>query len=429
MIDLVKLQFFAGDGGNGRVSFRREKYVPKGGPDGGNGGDGGNVYLKGTKNVNTLHHFAGVKEFKAERGGDGAREKQEGAKGEDLILEVPVGTVVWLLADNRISIARRQHKSMEGSPNPTMHHQQFYVPVTGGMPPLRQPDEIFPVNSVKPGKEVEGSAESPELDAQALLQQSLKNVKIQDITKIQVAEILEDGQLVLIAKGGEAGRGNVTFKGSTNTTPTEAEYGTFGEKKIVILELKLLADVGLVGYPNAGKSTLLSTVTKANPRIANYPFTTLEPNLGVLFLEGLEKDPTDGRDVVMADIPGLIEGASQGKGLGYDFLRHVEACKVLLYLLSLDEAVIFDEAISDQEKVEQMVQQFEVLKNELATYSSELMKKPYLVSISKQELYSPELLKSIKTKFAKKKEQVIAFSSITHQGIPELKTALREYLD
>lgn len=433
MFDLVQLRLFGGNGGNGRVSFRREKYIPKGGPDGGNGGRGGSIYLRATRSLNSLQHFAGVKEYVAQSGQAGGAKNQIGRDGEDLYLEVPVGTRVWLLGENTVSKIRRTFRPHEGHAEPVIKHQILTLSVHGGRPYPLEPDEVQPVNLEKEDEfstaaereEQESSrqASAQDDDIQVLRSDSLKNKRLQDISKVMFIELLEEGQEVLIAKGGEGGRGNTTFKGSTNTTPITAEYGIPGERKEVILELRLIADVGLVGYPNAGKSTLLSVMTRANPKIANYPFTTLEPNLGVMFSE-----EAGGRDIVMADIPGIIEGASQGKGLGYEFLRHVQASKVLLFVLSLDEAVIFDDSVTENEKAEMLWQQYQVLAKELREFDKELLSRPIVVGLSKSELYTAEFIKLVTQQFQEHELELVTFSSATRLGLDDLKHALRGHL-
>src|SRR3990167_4047124 len=236
MIDYAKITVTGGNGGGGKVAWRQDKFVIKGGPDGGNGGLGGSVYLTADPNLNTLKNFQFQKKFKAEDGGRGGKNRRTGRGGQDLIIKVPVGTVV--------------NKSLD---------------------------------------------------------------------------LVKPGESICVARGGHGGRGNWVFRSPTLTTPKFADPGEPGEVKILALELKLLADVGLIGLPNAGKSTLLSVLTKATPKIADYPFTTLEPNLGVMQL--IESA------FVLADIPGLIEGASVGKGLGVEFLRHIERCKILVHVL------------------------------------------------------------------------------------------------
>jgi len=443
MFDLVKLKVNGGDGGNGRVSFLRQKFMPKGGPDGGNGGDGGNVYLKATKGMNTLQHFSGMKEFHAEVGQSGGADKMIGKKGEDIILEVPVGTVVWLLAENKSSHNRRLHQDREGDVDPHIYFKKFQVPKTGGMVPLRQPDQMIAVDEWLV-TEADGADEKFEEEEKTAPNQenvqdfgqnsdresvgvhrsdSIKNVNLKTVPKILLVNLMEDGQQILLAQGGFGGRGNVAFKGSANTTPEEAEYGTFGEQKEVFFELRLLADIGLVGFPNAGKSTLLSIVTKANPKIANYPFTTLEPNLGVMSV-------TKG-DIVLADIPGIISGASEGKGLGYAFLRHVQASKILLFILAIPEDQLFDENVPDKDKAQLFADQYQALRQELINYGEGLDQKPFLISVSKTDLYSPDLKQEIETALhsfldAQVQTSIFFFSSVTKTGLDALKEALAD---
>lgn len=295
MIDRVEIHVAAGKGGDGRVSFLRLKYMPKGGPDGGDGGRGGSVYAVGDKDLNTLRHFLGSRRYAAEPGGEGGKRHCHGANGTDLEIKVPVGTII-----------------------------------SG------------------------------------------------------IGEILEDGQKLLLAKGGEGGLGNDHFKHGGNTTPMFAEKGDPGEAKDLVLELRLLANIGLVGFPNAGKSTLLSVLTKARPEIANYPFTTLSPNLGVVTDLPGAKDVTT--NFVIADIPGLIEGASQGKGLGHDFLRHVERCQMLVFVLALDDAEAGLE-MTAEERAARIAEQARVLGEELRAYNPEILQKKAVLFLSKSDLW------------------------------------------
>lgn len=445
MFDLVKLKVRAGDGGNGRVSFLRQKYIPKGGPDGGDGGDGGSVILRATKKMNTLQHFSGVKEFHAQPGQSGGAEKMIGKKGEDLILEVPVGTVVWLLAENKASYNRRMHQQREGNVDPRVYFKKFQIPATGGMVPLRPADKmvsvadseaVFNASNIHddtglnydPHQEnVQDFGQNTDEESVGVQRsEGIKNLNLKTVPKVMLAELNEDGQEVLLCQGGFGGRGNVAFKGPTHTTPEEAEYGTFGEQKELFIELRLLADVGLVGFPNAGKSTLLSILTKANPKIANYPFTTLEPNLGVMSV-------TAG-DVVLADIPGLIEGASEGKGLGYTFLRHVQASKLLLFILAIPEDQLFNDDLSDTDKAKLFLEQYQTLKQELINYGEGLEKKPFVISVSKLDLYSPEMKEEINKALAqvidsKHQKNVFFFSSVTRAGLDELKEHLADEIE
>jgi GTP-binding protein len=336
MVDVVKLIVQAGNGGDGRVSFRRLKFLPKGGPDGGDGGDGGSVWLVGDQDLNTLRKFSGSKLYAAQNGGQGGKNNMHGANGDDLEITVPVGTVV-----------------------------------SGGAKPL---------------------------------------------------EILTDGERVRIARGGHGGKGNDFFKNSVNQAPMKAQPGEPGEHFELTLELKLLANLGLVGFPNVGKSTLLSVLTNAHPEIANYPFTTIEPNLGVL------ADPITKKSLVIADIPGLIEGASEGKGLGHQFLRHLERCTVLLFVLALDDAIIFQTDLSDAKKAAKIGEQFAVLLRELTAFSPDLAKKRKIIGVNKIDVYPPALLKTVEREAKKLGDEVALFSGVTQKGIPELKKRLLELL-
>lgn len=279
--DYAKIYCTAGSGGPGMAHFRREKFVPKGGPDGGDGGRGADIVLIGNAQLNTLLDLRYKKYVKAPHGERGGTSRSAGKSGEDVLLEVPLGTVAY-------------------------------------------------------------EAESRRL----------------------LGEVTEDGEKIVIAKGGKGGLGNYHFKNAVNQTPNYAQPGEEGEEITVELELKLIADVGLVGFPNAGKSTLLSSVSAAKPKIADYPFTTLEPNLGVV-------ETTDFRSFVIADIPGIIEEASQGKGLGIQFLRHIERNNVLLYVVS---------ALADVQA------EYDILRNELKSYKPELLLKPSILVVSKMDV-------------------------------------------
>ncbi len=323
-VDQVKISVKAGNGGNGMVSFRREKYVPKGGPDGGNGGRGGSIYFRATNNISTLSDFRFGLKIKANNGGNGAIKNQYGKSGEDLYINVPVGTVVF----------------------------------------------------IEPSKEV-------------------------------LADFKKVGDTVLIAKGGRGGRGNTAFKSSLNRVPRIAENGVQGEEFDLTMELKLLADVGFIGLPNAGKSTLLSVISEARPEIANYPFTTLTPELGVV------KTPT-GNTIVASDLPGIIEGAHLGKGLGLRFLRHAQRCKVLLFII-------------DGENSDDYYKEYRLLRNEIKKYGYGLEKRPFIISVSKDE--SAETKTKIKA-FEKKLKgpEVIGFSSLLHENIDTLLKRIEELL-
>lgn len=419
MIDLVKLQLQAGNGGHGRVSFRREKFILKGGPDGGNGGDGGSIILVGTPGHTTLRAFSGVKKIEAKSGALGGRRKMFGEQGEDVEVAVPIGTVVWLVAENDISWQRTGRYGVEQFRNKNeVPAGKYYLDREGASIPAREGNELLPV---EPEKYAEAFALrlADEFDRDHFVK------RFGDEVAVQVAVITEPGQRIKLCQGGFGGRGNVLFKGSTNTTPLEAEYGGFGEQKLVFLELRLLADVGLVGLPNAGKSTLLSKITKATPKIGNYPFTTIEPNLGVLSVsqwsaEFASTNNKSRKDLVIADVPGLIEGASQGKGLGLDFLRHIENCQKLVFVLSLEEAVVFDETMSAATKAELVWQQFTQLRAELQEYSSDLIHKPYIVSLNKIDIYNKETLDSVIDIFNQKDIKIWPFSGVTGEGLKAL---------
>jgi GTPase len=451
MIDLVKLTLIAGDGGHGRVAFRREKYVPKGGPDGGMGGDGGSIILKGDKGLNTLKHFSGTKQFAAEVGQLGGKKKQRGHKGENMIIRVPLGTVVWLVAENQASKFHRERKSgqlliekqaelKEHDEEPQLKAdlqklqqlvfdqfnksdvslEKYYLEQEGQRIPPLEPDEI----SLR-WKEADGNWGVEAYDVEALTNLPGKELDAIKNKSLKIVEILEHDQEVVLCQGGFGGRGSHSFKSSRNTTPLEAEYASFGERKEVVLELRILADVGLVGLPNAGKSTFLSVITKANPKIANYPFTTIEPNLGVL------SDRVKGQDrsLVVADIPGLIEGASQGKGLGHQFLRHIENCGALVYVLFLEESIIFDQAIRDEEKSAMLWKQFVDLKAELKAHNPQLLHKKYIVTLNKVDLYKSELIELF-IKFFKQKDVVLMpFSAVTKENLGQVSKQIFKQMD
>ena len=321
--DSARIYVAAGSGGNGSVHFRREKFVPMGGPDGGDGGRGGSIYLEADAGMNTLVDYHYHPHHKAKSGGAGAGQKMHGAKGDDLVLKVPAGTVVR-------------------------------------------------------------NAESGDL----------------------IADLTELGQRVMVARGGRGGLGNVHFATSTNQAPREAQRGEPGEELTIELELKLIADVGLVGYPNAGKSTLLSVVTQARPKIADYPFTTLVPNLGVAVVG----DPIRGDDTsfVLADIPGLIEGAAQGVGLGHEFLRHVERTRLLLHLI---------DGLSEKDPWEE----FEAINRELEEYSPELATRPQIIALTKMDLREArDKWPALKERAEASGLPVFAISSATREGVREL---------
>jgi GTP-binding protein len=337
-VDEAKIYVKAGDGGNGCVAFRREKYVPRGGPSGGDGGVGGSIYLEANVNDNTLLRYRYNREFKADRGRHGEGSNCTGVSGDDMILKVPVGTLVF--------------------------------------------DE-----------------EGEEL----------------------LADLNKPGQRVLVAQGGRGGRGNQHFAKPWHQAPREKEEGQAGEERRLRLELKLLADVGLVGFPNAGKSTLISVISAARPKIANYPFTTLQPNLGVVNVDGgTGRHGTElGRTFVVADLPGLIEGASQGAGLGIRFLRHVERTRLLVHLIDTSDATDADP-----------LEAFEIINAELAAFSAGLMAKPMIVVASKLDATTDRSrLEELQTFCKKKGLEFHAISAATGEGVKELMQGLADALD
>ena len=321
-VDYVKLTLNSGKGGKGSTHLRREKFIPKGGPDGGDGGNGGNIIIKGNSNLWTLQSFRYKKHFKAGNGGDGSGSRKSGSNGEDIIINVPLGTVV---------------------------------------------------------KELE--------------------------TENIICEINDESSDLILLKGGKGGRGNYHFKSPTNQTPRYSQSGLPGKELKIILELKVLADVGLVGYPNAGKSTLLSVLSDAKPKIADYEFTTLKPNLGIVAM-------SDYRSFVMADIPGIIEGASEGRGLGHYFLRHIERNSILLYVIPVD--------------TKNIKMDFVILQKELIKYNSQLADKDFIIAFSKADLMDQELLEEFKGILEKefKDIQYNIISSVSTFGINELKEEL-----
>jgi len=332
-VDEVDLRVFAGDGGNGCMAFRREKFVPRGGPNGGNGGDGGSVYLRATSHQNTLVTYRFNPEFKAERGGHGLGSNCTGYSGEDLYLEVPPGTVAY-----------------------------------------EQTDDGF----------------------------------------IPLADLTEVGQTVMIARGGRGGRGNAAFLTNANRAPRRADPGEAGEEKFLKLRLKLVADVGLVGFPNAGKSTLISRISAAKPKIANYPFTTLSPNLGVVHMG-------EDNSFVVADVPGLIEGAHEGLGLGIKFLSHLERTKVLVHIIDVSSESGRD-PVSDFKIITKELEMFEGVGDELGAALS--TKRRIAVANKIDALDEPERLKKLARHMKKVKIPLYAVSAVTGEGLPELLEAM-----
>jgi GTP-binding protein len=316
-IDYAEIEVSAGKGGDGAVAFRREKYVPKGGPSGGNGGKGGSIILRTDPNLFTLLDFRYKKKYKAQDGEPGGTSRKDGKFGNDVVIKIPVGTVI---------------KNAE----------------TGKV--------IFDLNQID--------------------------------------------QEVILAEGGRGGKGNSNFATPTNQAPRKAEPGKEGNSFKIILELKLIADVGLVGFPNAGKSTLISKISAAKPKIADYPFTTLAPNLGIVKYK-------DYKSFTVADIPGIIEGAHEGKGLGLKFLKHIERTRILLFLIDITS--------------ENYQKEYDILFNEIKSYSKKLAEKKKIISLSKADLAGDlDLKKKVKKKLRNSDSPILVFSSATGMGVPEL---------
>lgn len=374
MIDVALIRVAAGNGGNGIVSFRREKYIPKGGPDGGDGGNGGDVYFVGDTNLRTLDHFASRQEFEADSGQPGRKRNQHGSNGEDLIVKVPLGTSIYRLSTDQ----------------------------------------------VRPGK-------AKALQTLKLLKHTGRRRVIKDFTKHSFeletfGDITTTDQQVLVAQGGKGGRGNSAFKSARNQTPMEAEDGTPGDEFWLVLELKLLADVGLIGLPNAGKSTLLSVMTNAKPKIADYEFTTLEPNLGVMSL-GARDEGSRTREVVIADVPGLIEGASGGKGLGDEFLRHIERCEVLVHVLAPRPYLLND----TEAMLKQMRLDYQTIRQELADYAQNMLDKPEIIVLNKADIIDDAILAQVKDTLKQKlSREISTISAASQQGIEELRNEIAE---
>ena len=323
-LDQVKIYIKAGNGGDGSPSFRREKFIEFGGPDGGDGGKGGSIIFKSEQNLNTLIDFRYQQHHKAQRGENGSGQNRSGKSGKDLILKVPLGT------------------------------------------------QIF------------------EEDNKTLLY---------DFTKI--------GEEFIAASGGKGGLGNTRFKSSTNRAPKKFTKGAIGEEFTIWLQLKTIADIGIIGLPNAGKSSLLAAITNATPKIANYEFTTLNPNLGVVSY--------DNKEITIADIPGLIEGAHEGTGLGTKFLKHIERCKSILHLIDITN--------------ENLNKSYNQVKNELKNYSSQLMKKKELIVLNKTDLMNEETTKKIVKEFSKNKDcEVLTLSTIKKESVSKIKAKLISYV-
>ena len=323
-LDQVKIYVKAGDGGSGSQSFRREKFIEYGGPDGGDGGKGGSVILKSEQNLNTLIDYRYQQHHKAERGENGMGQNRTGKGGEDIILKVPLGTQVF-----------------------------------------------------------------------------------EEDNKTLIYDFIKSGEEFVAASGGKGGLGNTRFKSSTNRAPKKFTKGTLGEEFTIWLQLKTIADIGIVGLPNAGKSSLLASITNANPKIANYQFTTLNPNLGVASY--------DDKEITIADIPGLIEGAHEGTGLGVKFLKHIERCKTLLHLIDITN--------NDLEK------SYHQVKDELKSYSPDLLKKKELIVLNKIDLIDEELAKEISEELSRKiNGEILTLSTLEKNSVSKIKAKLISYV-
>lgn len=328
-IDEVHIEIFSGNGGSGSVSFRREKFIPFGGPDGGNGGKGGNVYIEGDENINTLMNYRGVKKYRAEDGDNGHGRQKDGKSGDDITLKVPVGTLV-----------------------------------------------------------------------------------INEETNVLIADISEHKQKILLAEGGRGGLGNMFFKSSTNQAPKFAQEGTSGQHLQLKLELKLIADIALIGLPNAGKSTLISSISAAKPKVADYPFTTLEPNLGVVSI--------DDQTFVVADIPGLIEDASEGKGLGIKFLKHIERTGAFVHLV--DCSMLLDQY--------EALESYQTVRTELLKFNEDFANKKEIICLTKTDAMTEEEIKKFQDFMEETLDKkVLAISSVSGEKLDFLKRLMLKTLE
>jgi GTP-binding protein len=416
MVDLVKLTIKAGKGGDGRISFLSNRRTIKGGPDGGDGGNGGSVIAVATYHENTLRDFAGLSVIEAENGHIGGSQNMHGKNEEDLRIKLPVGTRIWRIIDTyQPNEPKRMYKI-----DRDLGRVERPIEKRSGRGLIAENDGVYEFIDTEPAKR----------EDMVIVLGDKKKLRYgrEEYDVVLIGDLTEDGQEVKIARGGRGGRGNETFKSSRNTTPMEAQTGEGAEMGEFIFELQLLADVGLVGLPNAGKSTLLSVLTKATPKIANYPFTTLEPNLGVMQIESPNKE--DRRSLVIADIPGLIEGASEGKGLGHEFLRHISRCRTLVFLLTLDDAVTLQNQNDAVFLSEELVKQYQSLEQELTVYAvehnmpDEMASKRRILLLSKADLLSEDIRTDISELLTKRNLVVRWISSATGFGIDELKKNL-----
>ena len=361
-VDHLRVYAKAGDGGNGCVSFRRAKYIPKGGPDGGDGGKGGDVILKVDHHVDTLKAFFFKPNIEAKRGEHGQGQRKTGKSGKNLVMSVPPGTRVY---------------------------------------------HAKPPKGFEPENVEDGMAFFYDLDAQA--EEVVESAEGDDIKGELIADLTEEGTQFVLCKGGKGGRGNDHFKSSTNRAPEEAEPGEEGEEGYFYLELRKIADAGLVGFPNAGKSTLLTQLSAAKPKVAAYPFTTLAPMVGVVEFPGFSR-------ATVADIPGLIEGAHENVGLGHEFLRHIWRCRLLLFVVDMAGS-------EGREPIEDV----ETLRKELKLYDEDLAKRPWLIVANKMDLdEAEEKLAVFKQRFPK--IETIPVSALNGEGIDRLRERLAELI-
>lgn len=475
MIDYAKIKINAGNGGRGIVSFRREKFVPKGGPDGGDGGKGGSVYLVASNDVSTLLDFQYLNHLEAEHGESGGPSNQKGKDGEDLFIKVPVGSIIKvnkILAD----IPRRKRQKTPQAEPIEYEQKMFNYKKTKKLEMKAQeeleyakahPEEVVEDDQDQLEQEIEGvtieSPEAPETtsvvaqtrsknteeDSEEYAREKTEEYSIGEHKVYKFSERVrsfdrslraennamarfrsEDiptydldqlGERIMIAKGGAGGRGNARFKWSQNQAPMFAEPSQRGEYLEIEIILKMVANVGFIGYPNAGKSTLLSKLTAASPRIANYPFTTLVPNLGVTYI--------DDKPLVVADIPGLIEGASQGKGLGFRFLQHVERTQILLHLIEIPD---LDQISGPEDMTAMVLHSYNTIRSELQQYGNDLPDKLEIIVLNKidkiPEDKRSEYITPLETELKKLNRPVVFISAEKELGLNGLKKVIQQTL-
>jgi GTP-binding protein len=403
MIDRAQITIKAGDGGHGIASFLREKYNPKGGPDGGDGGQGGNVYIEATDSLSTLLDFQYQRFFEAENGKSGGSKNMHGRNGQDLILKVPTGSVIYV---KRIEL---EEEIPFDEKNALIKPKQY-----------RQ--KVINYHRIAKEKYYQERPRSGQHSVDKINMREKNEFQEQDTTALPKSlesylptyDLSEDGKKVLIAKGGMGGRGNNHFKSSSHQVPMESERGQKGELVEIIIVLKTIANIGIIGLPNAGKSTLLASLTSATPKIGNYPFTTIDPNLGVL------KEHT--KSIILADLPGLIQGAHQGRGLGIRFLQHIERTSLLLHVVAIPTEDL--ENFSDN-LAQKIYQNYLDIRSELILYRKGLERKKEIVVINKIDLLSPEKRQEVVTEinklFSEHALQPIYISAIDRQGLAGLR--------